>query len=957
MPQEECFKKRVAGTAAFCASGFPASCKAQLPIIQVKVNGQCATALVDSGCSQSIVSRKFLPGKLDRGRQARKIVMMNGESVDSDGEMSCEMTVDSAVFRLNCLVTGVMPGFDVLLGMDAVQALGGMSVSADGKRVKFSNSLCAVAVDDLTAEIVDKDFVAEFREGSWTVSWNWVDGESEPKLYNKVAQYKMSSDVEEEFTSEVEEWIDKGWLQRYHGEHDGIIPFLAVSQHNKGNVRPVMDFRELNNYVSSHTGSSVVCGEKIREWRKLGTNIKILDLKKAYLQVRVNPDLWRYQVVMHKNVKYCLTRLGFGLNVAPKIMTAIVNYVLKQEEGVKNGTDSYIDDIIVNEDIVRVEKVEKLLRKYGLESKPAETISGARVLGLRVYERNGRLLWKRDNFTEPPRDRMTKRELFSFCGKLVGHFPVAKWLRPYCSVLKRLANVGCGWDECVEERIVKLLRDLWERVNKEDPVCGVWTVPSVSSGRVWCDASSLAIGASVEVQGDVIEDGCWLRREGDSSHINLAELESVLKGVNLAIAWGLDDIEVMTDSNTVFCWLRNLVTDKSRMRTHGMGEALVRRRLGLLSDIMDECGIRITPVLVKSAENKADQLTRVPKEWLKPTVCCTSTEVRTSEDNIQMVELIRRAHENVHCGVEKTLFLVRNLYPDCRSVSAQEVREVVGQCEKCRSIDPAPVRWEKGCLSVETNWSRLACDVTHYEGKLFLTVIDSGPSRFAIWKPMVDERLPTVINTLIGVFREMGPPSEILLDNSRTFKSDQLVAACNEWGTNVLYRAAYRPSGNGIIERNHRTIKRIAARTGKSPLTAVFWYNFLPLDGLDASTAPHRRLFRRQWRNPLLLARSLSTRSHSHGFIEGDEVFVKPPDARCTTPWSRGVVTAVTDGAVEVNGVHRHIADIRRVRLEPEDSEDEDGETSDYELTSPRRSSRVTAQPWRYADSDYDLFL
>ena len=51
---------------------------------------------------------------------------------------------------------------------------------------------------------------------------------------------------------------------------------------------------------------------------------------------------------------------------------------------------------------------------------------------------------------------------------------------------------------------------------------------------VWCDASSLATGVALELDGKRIEDSCWLRKEDDSAHINVAELEAVLKGINLA---------------------------------------------------------------------------------------------------------------------------------------------------------------------------------------------------------------------------------------------------------------------------------------------------------------------------------------------------------------------------------------------------------------------------------------
>ena len=59
---------------------------------------------------------------------------------------------------------------------------------------------------------------------------------------------------------------------------------------------------------------------------------------------------------------FCLTRLGFGLNVAPKIMTAIVNKVLAADDQIRSATDSYIDDIVVNEDKVAADQVVEHLR-------------------------------------------------------------------------------------------------------------------------------------------------------------------------------------------------------------------------------------------------------------------------------------------------------------------------------------------------------------------------------------------------------------------------------------------------------------------------------------------------------------------------------------------------------------------------------------------------------------------
>ena len=148
-----------------------------------------------------------------------------------------------------------------------------------------------------------------------------------------------------------------------------------------------MDFRELNQHIDAFTADSDVCAEKLREWSQQGTNVAVLDLAKAYLQIRIHDSLWPYQTVIFKGRRYCLSRLGFGLNVALLIMKAVIHCVLSQDSDVKEGSSAYIDDILVNEDIVKATCVEAHLRNFGLTSKPHERVAdGARVLGLRVLK-------------------------------------------------------------------------------------------------------------------------------------------------------------------------------------------------------------------------------------------------------------------------------------------------------------------------------------------------------------------------------------------------------------------------------------------------------------------------------------------------------------------------------------------------------------------------------------------
>jgi hypothetical protein len=527
-------------------------------------------ALLDSGCTRSILSTSIVePADLEP--VSHTIIMMNGERVVCKGISHANVIVDVGVeAMLECLVTEVLPGCEMLLGMDAIRAMGGVEIGEDGKASFKRRSMCVLAEKDSAVRIDDEDFVGEFKDGHWTVEWKWNAGDAGPILANKVPQYSIDPAAKGAFEEEVREWIRDGWLQEYSGNCDGVVPLMAVIQPNKEKVRPVLDYREVNQYVTTHTAESEVCGEKLRNWRRMGTNVKILDLKKAYLQIHVAEKLWKFQVVKFEGKTYCLTRLGFGLNVAPKIMSSIVNKVLSLEPDIRAATDSYVDDIIVNEEIISIERVRHHLQKYGLEAKDPQPLVGGRMLGLRVCEKDGEIVWQRDNVIKELDLPVTKRDVFSLCGQLIGHFPVASWLRPACSFIKRGMN-GQKWDEPAGKHVVTKLMEVVEQVKNDDPVKGVWSVPQGNTGKVWCDASSLAFGVCLEIGGSVVEDASWLRKENDVGHINLAELEAIIKGINLALRWQLVEIEIVTDSATVHGWLSSILTKDKRIKTRGLG--------------------------------------------------------------------------------------------------------------------------------------------------------------------------------------------------------------------------------------------------------------------------------------------------------------------------------------------------------------------------------------------------
>ena len=767
-------------------------------------------------------------------------------------------------------------------------------------------------------DVEEHDFNAKFDPTTkeWTMGWKWRREQEPGLLKNKMAQYAVPSVVRERYEDEIREWIRQGWLLPYDtaklGPAKGLIPMMAVIQDAKEKVRPVLDFRELNQYIDVHTREADVCAHKAREWRRRGTQVAMVDLRKAYLQLRVKQELWPYQTVKFEGQQYCLTRLGFGLNVAPLVMKAVLNKVLDQDKEVRAGTSAYVDDILVDEELISAERVITHLRTYGLETKqPERAAGGMRVLGMHVWQDGDVLKWTRDNaVTSEVATKMTRREVYSLCGKLIGHYPVCGWLRAAVGYLKRRASLSTErWDDTVaDDEMITCLKEVVARLKTDDPVRGRWDVVG-ESATVWVDASMLAYGAVLEVNGEVIEDASWLRKEC-TSHINMAELDAVIKGLNLALVWDMSTVNVMTDSATVHRWIEDGLTGKSRLKTKAANEMLIRRRVDVLMELVKEYGLKMTVTLIPSARNKADIMTRVPKKWLK------------KEDKKEMVAMtiedVAEVHRTVgHPGVRRTWHFAKRKDSQATRRSAQQV---VNECVECQSIDPASVKWRKGSLGVERVWQRVAMDITHVGARHFLTVIDCGPSRFAVWREIRSQTSEAVIDKLQQVFYDRGAPEEILTDNDTAFKSGRFMEFAADWAVHVRFRAAYVPSGNGIVERCHRTVKTIAARKGCSVMEAVYLYNVTPKDGSTPETAPINL-----WGGYMARVRGIDKQQVPQAnevcrYVVGDAVWTRPSNSRCDKQYDAGRVThVVSEHTVEVDGVPRHVKDLRRRRV------DEDG--------------------------------
>ena len=183
----------------------------------------------------------------------------------SHGVGSITLTVTNRnPLKTNVLVVNSKPlGFDLLLGMDVIKKLGGVHID-EGGNAHFAEAAHTLGA---TIELEQPDFRAEYdqRTKSWTVSWKWSGDQPPEKLHTIPARACA------EYDKELKNWIYNGWLVSYPedklGPLKGRIPLMTVIQQNKQKVRPVLDYRELNDHMDPFTACEDICTKKLREWR------------------------------------------------------------------------------------------------------------------------------------------------------------------------------------------------------------------------------------------------------------------------------------------------------------------------------------------------------------------------------------------------------------------------------------------------------------------------------------------------------------------------------------------------------------------------------------------------------------------------------------------------------------------------------------------------------------------
>ena len=492
---------------------------------------------------------------------------------------------------------------------------------------------------------------------------------------------RLESEDLELVLAKIKEWIKQGRCVPVEYQYvKSIIPVFCVLQKHKETTpaRPVFNAAininlDILSYPSDDVGSAPHCANRIRLIRAMPELDTSIDVRGYYLGFWNNPEQSFY-LCLHlpglglPSDYWRMVGMPFGLSSAPKIGQVGMAYMLKQAELEKTVVD-YVDDLFLPSSVAT--RVTEILLRYGFECKPPTPVDNHQFLGIKTKEGQMYRLKRLQTLSEISNGVVTLQAVRSFLGRLLAHYPIAGWLRPWCGLIPRVVAMirrfdmdkvreqttrissklqmkemrlqAKQWeerpDEVVHPIVVRLCNELECALEKRgDPVVGQLHFDILGDIQLWIDASMFAMGAKVYVGGVLVEDGSWMLPAGHSMriysdhHINVNESEAAVVGLKLVKRLleteteyrrrrGLPmmsgrKVTICSDSHSWCSWIKKVLKEEDP-RVPELSRRLVNHRLAQFIEACQRLKISVNIVWVPGTSNKADEMTRVPESVLK----------------------------------------------------------------------------------------------------------------------------------------------------------------------------------------------------------------------------------------------------------------------------------------------------------------------------------------------------
>lgn len=759
------FKKSSTTT---CAAFHPALSKST---ITIKVDGLKTNALVDTGSSETFISKTLV--------EKRKIIVYPTNisvSMASASYQPCvtgfclvDLNIQGHLYsKAKVLVLDELCA-DVVLGHDIFKEYSSIEISFGGQKPPLKVcSLSSVKVapvrlfENLTEDC--KPIAVKSRRYS----------EEDSKFINEEVKRLLSEGVIEPSSSpwRAQVLVVKGETKK---KRMCIDYSQTINRFTLLDAYPLPRVEDVVNRVSKYSVFSTI------------------DLQSAYHQVLISEDERHYTAFEASGRLYHFLRIPFGVTNGVASFQRTIDSII-QKEGLQ-CTEAYLDDVTIGgkdkiEHDHNLQRFFDVAKKYNITfnlDKCSFAQNEIHLLGYVISEKGIRPDPDRLQplFQLPlPNDMRSLRRaqgMFSHYSNFIKNF--SEKVRPISST-----------------KVFPLSSDAvtaFKQLKEDIAQASKFPIQDGIPFTVETDASDYAIGATLSQAGRPVAFYSKTLTKSEQNHSSVekeaqAIVESLKKWRHFLVG---RPFQLITDQKSVAFMFNNRRSGKIK------NEKIQRWRLELSCYMFD---ISYRP----GKENGiADTMSRL----------CASIQ---GKPNLQEI------HKKLcHPGVTRFYHWIKtkNL-----PYSIEEVRSVVSNCRVCAELKPRYCNFKGTLIKATTPFERLNIDFkgplpSISQNKYILTIVDEY-SRYPFAFPCRDMTTSTVIKKLQKLFSLFGMPAYIHSDRGASLISLELKEFLTMHGIASSHSSAYNPRGNGQVEKYNGIIwKTISLALKDLDLPAKHW--------------------------------------------------------------------------------------------------------------------------------------
>lgn len=679
--------------------------------------------------------------------------------------------------------------------------------------------------------------------------------------------------------AQVDEWLEQGIIRPSNS--DFASPVVLVKKKD-GSHRLCVDYRLLNKKIIKDRYPLPLIEDQLDQLQN-AKFFSTLDLKNGFFHVRMNEASIKYTSFIVPDGQYEFLRVPFGLCNSPSVFQRFINAVFRdliRERIVL----TYMDDLIVlSED-----------EDNGLKNLEIVLATASRA-GLVIKWEKCCFLQKRveflghviENGTIRPSERKTKavmhfpepqnvKQIQAFLG-LSGYF--RKFVPKYSTIARPLTNL---LKADVEFQFGVMERNALNQLKvilSERPVLNLYRVGADTELHI--DASKYGYGAILlqknredqQLHPIYYASGKTTPAEEKYSSYEL-EVLAIIRALRRFRVYLLGiPFKIVTDCRAFALTMEKrdlcvrvarwalLLEEFNYALEHRPGKSMVHvdalSRNPLPSClVIDECEQGLT-MRLKRAQREDNELLKLvdasKRGEANGYLVRGGILYKELNDDIRVVvpkgmhmQVIRRAHEQGHFGINKTEALVKRDYwiPNLRP----KIEKIIRNCVTCilaerkhgkRECMLSPI--EKGSVPLDTfHIDHLGPLPSTKKSYVYIFAVIDAFSKFVWLYATKSTSASEVIDRLRKQSSIFGNPRRIVSDRGSAFTSKEFKEYCESENIEHQLTTTGIPRANGQIERLNRTL--ISLLTKLSAPNSCEWYKYINAAQLCINTTFHRSI-------------------------------------------------------------------------------------------------------------------